>query len=90
VPVALRQAGHQQSVDDITQAGRLRRTTAINAALGGNYDLVALLLAQHPDDSKPILQMIQSDSQISQQRRDALIMELTTIGILILIVLITG
>jgi hypothetical protein len=69
-----------QGVQDIEQEGTLRRQRqrleAIQAAIRGNYDLVAIHLGQHPDDTGSLINMIRSDHQASEERRDRMIAEL--------------
>lgn len=76
---ALRSSGAQE-VQDIEQDGTLRRQRqrmeAVQAAIRGNFDLVAIHLAQHPDDTGSLINMIRSDHQASEERRDRMILEL--------------
>jgi len=76
----LGQARHQQTLLGIEQGGELlrqqRSRDAIQAALQGNYDPIAIHLGQHPDQTGDLLNMIRSDFQANEQRRDNLIMEL--------------
>lgn len=65
---------------DIQQERGLRRQQqrmeAIQAAVHGNYDLVAIHLSQHPEDTGSLINMIRSDYQTNEERRDRLIGEL--------------
>jgi hypothetical protein len=76
---AVRSSG-SQGVHDIEQEGSLRRQRqrmeAIQAAMRGNYDLVAIHLSQHPDDTSSLISMIRSDYQANEERRDSMIVEL--------------
>lgn len=74
------QSSGAQGVQDIEQEGTLRRQhqrmEAIQAAMRGNYDLVAIHLTQHPDDTGSLINMIRSDYQANEERRDSMISEL--------------
>jgi hypothetical protein len=76
---AVKSSGAQR-VQDIEQKAALRRQhqrmEAIQAAMHGNYDLVAIHLSQHPDDTGTLINMIRSDYQSNEERRDNLITEL--------------
>jgi hypothetical protein len=76
---AVKSSGAQR-VHDIEQKAALRRRhqrmKAIQAAMHGNYDLVAIHLSQHPDDTGTLINMIRSDYQTSEERRDKMITEL--------------
>ncbi|MGH3695161.1 MAG: hypothetical protein ACRDRX_14440 [Pseudonocardiaceae bacterium] len=73
-------SGGEQEVQKIEQEGSLRRQEqrieAVRAAMRGNYDLVAIHLSQHPDDTGSLINMIRSDYQTSEERRDRMIMEM--------------
>jgi hypothetical protein len=75
-----------QGVQDIEQEGTLRRQhqrmEAIQAAMRENYDLVAIHLSQHPDDTGSLINMIRSDYQANEERRDKLIVELLQRGLI--------
>ncbi|MFL6140470.1 MAG: hypothetical protein ACJ72N_01195 [Labedaea sp.] len=74
------QAHHEQALRSIEQDGELvrrqRSRDAIQEALQGNYDPIAIHLGQHPDQTGDLLNMIRADFQAGEQRRDNLIMEL--------------
>ncbi len=42
----------------------------------GSYDLVAIHLSQHPDDTGSLINMIRSDYQTGEERRNGMIMEM--------------
>jgi hypothetical protein len=79
-------AHHQSNIQDIQQQAELRRRheamDAIQSALRGNYDPIALHLAQHPDQTGELVDMIRADFKESQQRRDALIRDLAQQGLI--------
>lgn len=83
---AVAEAHHQSNVLDIQQQAELRRRhealEAVQSALRGNYDPIALHLAQHPDQTGELVDMIRSDFKESQQRRDALIRDLAQQGLI--------
>ncbi len=76
---AVKSSGAQR-VQDIEQKGTLhrqhQRMEAIEAARRGNYDLVAIHLGQHPGDTGTLINMIHSDYQANEERRDSMIAEL--------------
>jgi hypothetical protein len=78
--LAVLKSSGAQGAQDIEQDGTLRRQhqrmEAIQAAIRGNYDLVAIHLSQHPDDTGSLINMIRSDYQASEERRDRMIAEL--------------
>jgi hypothetical protein len=84
--IATVKSGGAQEVQDIEQDGSLRRQRermeAIQAAVRGNYDLVAIHLSQHPDDTGSLINMIRSDYQTGEERRDRMILELLKRGLI--------
>jgi hypothetical protein len=83
---AVAEAHHQANIQDIHQQAELRRRheamDAVQSALSGNYDPIALHLAQHPDQTGQLVEMIRTDFRESQQRRDALIRDLAKQGLI--------
>ncbi|MGH3942192.1 MAG: hypothetical protein ACRDTG_26935 [Pseudonocardiaceae bacterium] len=83
----LRAAQRSNTLATVTQGGldieqerglrrQQQRMEAIQAAVHGNYDLVAIHLSQHPEDTGSLINMIRSDYQTNEERRDRLIGEL--------------
>lgn len=79
VTAAVKSTG-QQVVRDIEQEGNLRRDQermeAMQAAMQGNYHLLAIHLSQHPDDTGSLIDMIRSVYQKNEERRDKMITDL--------------
>jgi hypothetical protein len=79
VTAAVKSTG-EQVVRDIEQEGDLRRNQqrmeAMQAAMQGNYHLLAIHLSQHPDDTGSLINMIRSVYQTNEERRDNMITEL--------------
>lgn len=78
------QSSGAQGVQDIEQEGELhrqhQRLEAIQAAMRGNYTLAAIHLSRHPDDTGSLINMIRSDYQANDERRDRMILELLKQG----------
>jgi len=77
---AVTAAHNESNIKDFQQRAELLRMQdaleAIQSAFCGNYDPIALHLAQHPDQTRELVEMIRTDFKESQQRRDALIVDL--------------
>lgn len=79
VTAVVRSSG-EQIVRDIEQEGDLwrnqQRMEAMQAAMQGNYHLLAIHLSRHPDDTSTLINMIRSVYQTNEERRDKMIGEL--------------
>jgi hypothetical protein len=77
---AITEAHHESDILSIKQKAELTRRRealdAIHEALHGKYDPIAFHLAQHPDQTKELVTLIQTNHRESQDRRDGLIREL--------------
>ncbi len=78
------QSSGAQEVWNIELEGDLhrqhQRMEAIQAAMRGNYTLAAIHLSRHPDDTGSLINMIRSDYQANDERRDRMILELLKQG----------
>jgi hypothetical protein len=83
---AVAAAHHESNIMNIQQQGELARRQqsleAIQSALSGNYDPIALHLAQHPEQTGELINMIRTDVRENEQRRDGLIRELIQKGLI--------
>lgn len=77
---AVAETHRESELLDLRQKAELRRRQealdAVQSALRGNYDPIALHLAQHPDQTQQLVELIRTDFQQKEERRDELIKDL--------------